>query len=197
MEIRLALKTAKPAVKFINKSSFVHIKGLSIKIIFFLSTAYSFFSCANKKEMKEDVTEEHFEFVIEEHGAPTKEITSTFNTVQEWLHYICANEKPNAPDLNYNFGLSESPNEYIVSLVGVKTYNESKYRIVTRIQWEPENMYLLLPQGEYNNLMPEQVREKIFNQLKAFTQTGTFKGSFLSKAKTITANRQKDILWTK
>jgi hypothetical protein len=51
-----------------------------------------------QKEVKEDFTVEHFEFLIEQDGGPTKEITSTFETVQEWLHRISANETPNAAD---------------------------------------------------------------------------------------------------
>jgi hypothetical protein len=167
------------------------------KFILFLFVVYALFACTNKKEAKEDITVEHFEWEVEQDGGPDKKITPTFKTVKEWLHFISANEKPNAPDLDYNFGLSESPNEYILNVGGVKTYDEGKYRTVTRVEWRPENMYLLLPESEYRNLKPEQVRENIFNQLKAFTQTTTFKNSFFSKAKAITADWEGDTLWTK
>jgi hypothetical protein len=168
---------------------------LLFKFIFFLLILPDLFSCTNKKEIEEDITVEYHEFEIEVDEGPEKEITRTFKTVQDWLQHIAVNEKPNDPDLDYNFRLSESSTEYILSIAGVKTFEEGKYRTVTRIEWRPENMYLLLPDSEHSNLSQEQVREKVYNQIKDFTETYTFKSSFFSKAKAITADWKSDTIW--
>ena len=169
----------------------------SFKFIFFLSIGYALISCSNKKDIQEDnITVEHFEYVIEEPEPPYEQVSSQFKAVQEWLHHICKTEKPGKPNLDYSFSLFESPNEYTLCLTGVKTYDEIKYRSVTRIEWEPDNMYFILPQSEYKSLTPEQVREQLFTQLKAFTTTNDFKHSFFHQAQSIKAE-WKGELWTR
>lgn len=108
---------------------------------------------------------------------------SRFKTLEEWLISICDGKKPDkkisAFVVNLSLTNSTSYNGYTVFLYGEYTYLEER---ITRVEFEPSNMFLALPKQPYKNLDYEKIKQEITDQLKVFTQTEKFKHSFLSGA---------------
>jgi hypothetical protein len=153
-------------------------------------------SCNQKEHVGEDKIEvQHIEFTSEEDmpEPPSPGFTSKFKSLQEWLLNICDTENPKNAHLTYNFGLFESPNEYILVLTGVNKYDKDQYNSITRIEFEPANMYFTLPANQYKGLTLEQVRERLSIQLKDFTKTEKFRQSFFQEAKSITTDWKGEI----
>lgn len=138
------------------------------------------------------------EDIVEDPTIPAH-INSKFKTVQEWLNNICDNAKPekSIQKFNINIAFSESSGDYIIFLWGVNTYNESKNRSVTKIEFEPSNMYFKLAKKEYDNVTREQVQNKLTSQLKDFTKTEKFRSSYLTKADAIILEFSGEAIWTK
>jgi hypothetical protein len=128
---------------------------------------------------------------------PPPQLTSRFETLQEWLLTICENDKPKKPITEFKFGLFESPNDLVLVLVGVNTYNEGKNRTVTRIEFEPSNMYFKLPENEYKHLNRDQLINKLMSQLKDFANTENFKSSFFTKANIVVFEINGQTIWSK
>jgi hypothetical protein len=109
------------------------------------------------------------------------------------LFSICDKETPQQANLTYNFGLFESPGEYIVCLTGSTTYNKSPDHSVTRVEFEPANMYFNLPKREYAGLAQKQVRQQLTVQLEDFMKTKKFQHPFFQTAKSITTDWKGEI----
>jgi hypothetical protein len=132
----------------------------------------------------------------EEDVSPPPDIQSKFKTIQEWLLTVCDNEKPKTKIATYEIGLFESPGEYILYLVGLNTYDKNPNHTITRIDFEPADMYFRLPETEYKNLNSGQVLNKIKIQLKDFIKTEKFKTSFLAQANSIKTTFDGDEIWS-
>lgn len=139
------------------------------------------------------VQEVTFEDIVDDVPPPPPHLTSNFKTLQDWLFSICDTEKPEKSIATYNFGLFESPDDHVIFLVGLNKYYKENTS-VTRIEFEPSKMYFQLPKSEYKNLNREQLLDKLTFQLKVFTNTETFKASFLAKAKSITTDFRGDLV---
>jgi len=120
---------------------------------------------------------------------------SNFVTIADWLKDLCNSQKPEKEIDTYEFYLFEEPNNYVLCVVGLNSY-PWKDSNATKIDFRPTNMYLKLSPKEYSGLNQRDIREKIYLQLKEFTNTEEFKKSFLSKANLITAAFGEDI-WSK
>lgn len=143
------------------------------------------------------ITQVTFEQIEDDVEPPPPHLTSNFNTLQDWLFNICDNEKPQKVISTYNFGLYQSPNNNVIFLVGLNNYTKGQSAI-TRIEFQPSDMYFQLPAVEYKNLNPEQLVNKLTAQLKDFTNTEKFQHSFLANAKSITTNfKFKEDIWSK
>ena len=130
-------------------------------------------------------------------GPPPPHLTSRFKTLQDWLINICDKDKPQKPISKYTFGLFESANDYTLVLVGKNTYDESKNRSVTSIDFEPTNMYFKLPEAYYKSLNREQLLAKLTSQLRDFAKTEKFKTSFFTKASTVVFEANGQTIWSK
>ena len=143
------------------------------------------------------IQEVQSEEIEEEVPPPPPDLKSNFKSLNDWLNNICDHEKPKKSIEEYNFGLFEAPNEYILFLVGVNKYNEGTNRSRTSIEFKPTKMYFKLPQKEYANLSREMLLDKLTNQLKDLTGTKKFNTSFLAKAKTITFESNGQKIWSR
>jgi hypothetical protein len=110
---------------------------------------------------------------------------SKFKTLQDWIYNICDDDKPAKEIAEYKFNFFESAGEYMLFLTGVNTFEEGQNRSITRIEFEPTNMYFKLRKNEYKNFNREQLKDKLTSQLKDFTNTEKFRNSFLAKANAI------------
>lgn len=122
---------------------------------------------------------------VEEVSPPPPGPTSNFKTLEEWLFNICDKEKPEKSITTYIFGLFESADDYTIFLVGINKYDKGQDS-VTRIDFEPSNMYYPLSKSENKNLTQEQVQDQLTTLLRDFIKTDKFKNSFLAKAYSIT-----------
>lgn len=152
----------------------------------------------NKNE-SEKVILQHgsVEVVLEIVEPPPPNLISKFATLQDWLLNICEKETPQKLISKYTLGLFESPNDYTLDLVGVNTYDEYKNRSVTRIEFEPNNMYFKLPEAYYKNLSREQLLDKLTLELKDFANTERFKTSFFAKANVFVFETNGQTIWSK
>jgi hypothetical protein len=119
------------------------------------------------------------------------ELDSHFNSLQEWLFYLCNGEGPAKPVTAYNFGLFESRGHYTLFVVGVNESWVAENHLVTRNDFEPSEMYFPLQKAEYEKMDWDQVFNRVKEQLKDFTGTDFFKASFLSKAQSIKLNGEE------
>jgi hypothetical protein len=141
------------------------------------------------------VQEVRFEVVEDDIEPPPPHSVSKFRTLQDWLLNICK-DKPQKSIAKYKLELFESLNDYKLVLVGLNTYEEGKNRSVTRIEFEPTNMYFKLPKTYYKNLSRGQLLDKLTLQLKEFTNTEDFKTSFFTKAKVIVFETNGQTIWS-
>ena len=138
-----------------------------------------------------------FEVVEDVIEPPPPHLVSKFAALQDWLLNICEKDQPQKLISKYTVGLFESPNDYTLVLVGVNTYDENENRSVTRIEFEPTNMYFKLPEAYYQNLSREQLLDKLTSQLKDFANTERFKTSFFSKATVFVFETNGKTIWRK
>ena len=127
---------------------------------------------------------------------PSNWITK-FKTMEEWLQDICKNDKPKKSISQYQVSLFESPEDYILALVGMNTQVENKNSIITRIEFEPLNMYFNLPKPFFKGLDRKQLLEKLTVQLKNFVKTEAFRNSFFTKANKIVFETNGEMIWSK
>lgn len=142
----------------------------SLALLCFLQLSIS---CNNKKEVStENVLTEQVTLTetVEEIEPSPPQFRSSFKTLYDWLKHICSTETPIQAITNYEFGMFESPGEYVVYLVGKNKHQISSNNTETRIEYQPATMYCSLPEKEYGDLSPEQVRERLFTKLQTFTK---------------------------
>ena len=150
------------------------------------------------KSDSEKIVIEHIslEHIVEEPDFPLH-IKSKFKTLQDWLFAICDTDRPQKHIEEFKFNYFESSGKYTLFLLGLNTYEETKNRSITRIEFEPTNMYFKLPKSEYKNLNRQQLQDKLTSQLKGFTNTEKFKTSFLAMATIITMGFSEERIWPK
>ena len=118
---------------------------------------------------------------------PGTVINSPYDTLEDWLAAICDTELPKMPISKFSFGVFESPDGWLVYLVGENSFQKDQH-VSVRIDFKPSFMYFRLPEKEFKNKNPEKVRKQLFMQLEAFSETQKFKLSFLAKAYTAEFN---------
>ncbi|HLK28244.1 MAG TPA: hypothetical protein VKT28_06665 [Puia sp.] len=116
---------------------------------------------------------------------PPDNIKSKFKTLKSWLFSICDKDKPDKAIAEYMFNFFESAGKYTLFLVGVNIYEKAPSHSVTRIEFQPTDMYYKLRRSEHKNLTREQLQKKLICELKDFTSTEKFRNSFLAKANAI------------
>jgi hypothetical protein len=102
----------------------------------------------------------------------------------EWLSALCTTEPPEESVVVYDFGLFESSVGNVIFLVGSKEYRKGQLSI-SKIDFEPTDMYFNLPADEYGSLNSEEVKAKLLKQIIEFTKTDQFRNSFFNNAKLI------------
>jgi hypothetical protein len=125
---------------------------------------------------------------------PPPNLSSSFKTIDEWLSNICDNDGPEKAISRYTFGVFESPDEYVLFLVGWNTYVEGNHA-VTQIDFEPSDMYFPLPLDQYKNMNRAQVFDELERQLREFLKSEKFKNSFLAEGKTIELAATGEVLF--
>ncbi|HEY1871777.1 MAG TPA: hypothetical protein VGG71_12015 [Chitinophagaceae bacterium] len=141
----------------------------------------------------------HIEHTTYEPDPPhPEEIQSKFKNLDDWLNSICDGENPEKPIEIYriNIFLTEPSGDRTIYLLGENTYNEGNNHSITRIEYEPSNMYYNL-KNEYKKLTWEELKIKITFQVKEFTKSDKFKASFLSKANAIIMGFSGESIWKK
>ncbi len=93
----------------------------------------------------------------------------------------------------YGLGVFESPDSRVLFLVGLNKYTNPNHE---KIDFEPQNMYFLLPVEDYRDLTWEQLADKLAEQLRDFTKTQKFSNSYLADANSIELNGDK-VIWIK
>jgi hypothetical protein len=135
----------------------------------------------------------HIEEVTDVVEPPPPNIKRTFENLHDWLNNICDSEKPQMPIANYSLGIFESTDSRVLYLVGLNKYTNPNHE---KIDFEPQNMYFLLPAEDYRDLTWEQLADKLAEQLRYFTKTQKFTNSYLADAKLIELNGDK-VIWRK
>jgi hypothetical protein len=177
-------------IHFMTTRNFIFI---SLVILPFMASGQQ-----NKKDSGKVIVQDvRFEVVEDDIEPPPPHLTSKFATLQDWLHNICDKDRPPKPIAKYKVGLFESPNDYTLVLVGVNTYDEGKNRSVTRIEFEPANMYFILPKIYYDGLNREHLLDKLTSQLKDFANTEKFKTSFFAKANVVVFETNGKTIWSR
>ena len=129
---------------------------------------------------------------------PPPEYTSPFKTLEEWLNYLCETNQPEKNITEYNFSVYGSIQAGIkfLCLIGINRYYPEPDVTEERIEFKPaRHMFFTLPEV-YADLSQQQLRQRLANELKEFTKSTKFHGSFLSKAKVIT-NNYEDTIWSR
>jgi hypothetical protein len=135
----------------------------------------------------------HIEETVDMVEPPPPDIKPTFKTLHDWLIDICDSEKPEIPIANYSFGVFESPDSRVLFMVGLNKYTDPNHE---KIDFEPRNMYFLLPTEDYRDMTLEQMADKLARQLRDFTKTQKFTNSYLADANSIVLNGNQ-IIWSK
>lgn len=110
------------------------------------------------------------------------------------MAHLCTTEKADSSVTAYQFGLFQSGDSYTVSLVGIKEYSNDP-NTVRRIVFEPAEMYYPLPDSAFKGLSWKEANDKLTVQLKEFTATARFRGSFFAKAQSITTDYNGAKIW--
>jgi hypothetical protein len=135
----------------------------------------------------------HLEETVDVVEPPPPNINPTFENLHDWLIDICDSEKPKMAIAKYGLGVFESPDSRVLFLVGLNKYTNPNHE---KIDFEPQNMYFLLPVEDYRDLTWEQLADKLAEQLRDFTKTQKFSNSYLADANSIELNGDK-VIWIK
>lgn len=143
--------------------------------------------------MKPKYEVDHISIVetVDEVKAPPPDLKTTFKTLQDWLVNVCDSEKPKIAVEMYDIGVFESEKNYVVFLVG-----RNKYDNYDKIDFQPTNMYYMLPRVEYRGLSREQLMNRLTDELKEFTKSKKFQRSYLAQADSIKLSG-KTLIWSK
>ncbi|MFN0256987.1 hypothetical protein E6A44_015465 [Pedobacter ureilyticus] len=135
--------------------------------------------------------------VIEDDFTPPPIISaSKFKSINEWLTNISENEKPEKTISHFKIGLIESPKENALYLIGRNLIEKGDTSHST-LDFEPKEMYFLIPSDQYKNLGRKEMLEKIVLEIKKFTETEAFKTSFLVEAKDLVFESTGEVIWQK
>ena len=157
---------------------------------------------ANNEQSKDESKKIYIEHVhiedIEEDELPPAHIKSKFKTLEDWLANICDGRKPKQTIAEFKIGFFfDDSGQYTVFLNGVNSYQETKTRSVTRIQFRPANMYFEVPKEECKKFNVEQFKNHLSSQLKEFIQTEKFQTSFLTKSNAIITDFNGERIWSR
>lgn len=149
------------------------------------------------KHKRDDIKAGHVVFQHQEEmfapPPPGTSINSPFETIHDWLSAICDAEPPAVPISTYDFGVFESPDQWLLFVVGENTSQEDQYTSATRIDFKPSYMYFVLPKAQHSGKPRNEVQAQLRRELEAFTQTEKFRSSFLAKADS--AEWNGEIFW--
>ena len=139
-------------------------------------------------ERKVDV----LQYIGEYPAPPGPRVVTPFNSIQEWLNFICEHEQRSEPISEYMIAFSNPPHS-LVYLVGYNHGIENGVP-VSRVVFQPSQyMWFELPEKEYGGLDRDQLIVKVHAELKQFFATEQFKKSFLARGYNISTNFQEDI----
>lgn len=148
-------------------------------------------------EKKTVVQHISFEQSEEDIEPPPPKFSTTYKSVEEWLTDICTNEKNPKAISNYNIGLFELQDGYVLFLVGTNDYEIDKTHSETHNDFMPANMYFKIPKTYYDHLTREALLQKLVLDLTNFTKTNTFKNSFLTQSNQIIFRTTGKKIWAK
>ena len=135
---------------------------------------------------------ETFQYRTEHPVPPSLRVVTPFNSIHEWLHFLCEHEHRLEPVSEYMIAFSEPPH-VLASLVG-HNHSVEQGAPVTRIVFQPKQyMWFELPKKQYGTLTREQLIDKVHSELIAFFKTEHFKKSFLARGYNISTNYREDI----
>jgi hypothetical protein len=123
---------------------------------------------------------------------PSSRVVTPFNSIEEWLHFLCEHEHFSEPVSEFLIAFSEPPN-VLAYLVG-RNHGVEKGVPFTRIVFQPKQyMWFELPKKRYGAQTRRQLIDKVHSELKDFFTTELFKKSFLARGYNISTNFQEDI----
>jgi hypothetical protein len=98
---------------------------------------------------------------------PPPGFVSPFNSLAEWLVYLCDNNQPQSPIAEYRFNLYESPGDNLLALTGYNHIVESGVPF-SKIDFTPnQHHFFSLPKDAYGRLACEESYRRMFlNTLK-------------------------------
>lgn len=136
--------------------------------------------------------------VVVEHDLPPPYVKSKFKTLQDWLANICDGRKPKQSIAKFKIGFFfDETGRYTVFLYGINSYQETRTRSATRIEFRPANMYFKVPKDECKKFDVEQFKSHLTAQLKDFIETEKFQTSFLTRSNAIVAEFNGETIWSK
>jgi hypothetical protein len=130
-------------------------------------------------------------------GLPSPDLTSHFNTIQDWLQDAIDKDNPTKYITESKFGLFQFPNDYCLYMIGVNTYSDDKSNTKTLIEFKPSNMHFKLPKVYFDGLDRDQLLIKLIKELRDFTNTEKFRTSFFNKAQRIIFRPNGLVIWSK
>lgn len=169
---------------------------LLIVLLVFIVQVISCIQNNSKMPAKIEVKEVVLHSAEDDIALPPADLVSEFQSMHEWLQHICSGNKPVKEIDRYNIGLFESTEEKILYMVGLNTY-KSGATSHTRIAFEPTDMYFRLPGNEWKGLDANQLYGQLLVQLRVFTGTEAYKGSFLATSNEIVFEPTGEIIWGK
>lgn len=125
---------------------------------------------------------------------PTPPKDPRFKTFQDWLVHVSETVKPDESAVAYNFGLLETTDGYAVFLSIGNTYSEDTDDWANDAEVQNYIKPFSLPAPQYKKLDHLDARDKVKEELLAFSNTEAFKKSVLSKATAITTGLLGDLV---
>ena len=104
--------------------------------------------------------------------------------IKEWFEKLNETEKIPTNIIAINFGLFESDKNYILYLIGSKTYDESDDDWATEVDYEPKNKYLKL--NDTKNMDWKEVQNETEKIIVELIYVENFEDSIFSKINNIT-----------
>ncbi len=114
---------------------------------------------------------------------PPLAFASPFKSIEEWLIHICKTNNPQVNIEDCMFVIMFLSWGNVLSVEGYNKIEIDNHTTAHRIVFKPSlNKNFALPNEEFGSLSQKQLRERVINELKQFTNTDTFQNSFLPKA---------------
>ena len=132
--------------------------------------------------------------MVEQVLPPSFHVVTPFNSLEEWLTFLCEHENLSKPLSEYVIEFSEPPH-VLVSLAGYHHDIEQGVPI-SKIVFQPKQYpWFELTMEKYVGLSRQEFIQAIHSELREFFKTEQFKRSFLARGFTISTNFEED-LWT-